>query len=220
MGLGALCVGLAFYLSPMSMQINYAIATHDVSQFWIRVFPNGAFLLLFPGLILGVGAPGYVVGSLIRARLRGERLSPAVGYATLIWLASWASFAGVGSTIQSAWPQRRAGLQRAATRAEPLIDAIERYKIDQGRPPANLQQLVPRYLPKIPATGMAAYPKFRYASRAKRPGGAPNGVYELSVFTTFGLSFDHFYYWPDRKYLTLSTNGDVERVGAWAYLHE
>ena len=222
MGLGALCVVLALYLSPLSMQINYAIATHDVSRFWIRAFPNGAFLLVFPGLILAIAAPCYVVGSLIYARIQREKPKPTMGYVAVIWLVNWAILAGLFATAKPRvfWSQRRAGLQRAATRAQPLIAAIERYKADEGRTPANLEELVPRYTPQIPATGMAAYPEFRYSSRARRPGGADVGVYELSVFTPFGLSFDRFYYWPDRAYPEISSSGGIERVGDWAYLHE
>ena len=191
LGLGALCVLLALYFSPLSAQVNYAIATHDVPYFWIRLFNNGAFILALPGLAIGVIAPCFVLGSLIQARLRHEKLKSIVNYAALIWLVNWASFS-LSSKIQRSWPQRRAGLQNAATRAQTLTSAIERYKADQGQPPADLEEWVPRYLPQIPATGMAAYPKFRYAIRAKRPGGANFGVYELSVFTPFGLSIDRF----------------------------
>ena len=121
-------------------------------------------------------------------------MTPLAGYVALVWLVNWISF-GVffgGSHARRFWPQRRVGLAQAARRAQPLLLAIENYEKDRGQPPANLEVLVPTYLPAIPATGMVAYPQFRYLNAANyRNIGFKR--YEVRVETPFGLSYDRFY---------------------------
>lgn len=222
---GALCFMLALYLSPMSAQINYAIATHDISPFWIRLFPNGAFLFIFPGIIIGIVAPIFVLISLGRARFQGAELKPIVGYAALMWFFGWLIFALFLPPIklhqlkpQRLWPMRRAGLQQATTRAQPLIGAIEKFKRENKRLPANLQELVPAYIPAVPQTGMAAYPEFIYNNDGFKK--RYFQTYQLSVRTGFGFDFDSLNYWPEGDYPTEMYGGRVERIGSWAYVHE
>ena len=218
--LGVLCVGLALYFSPLSASANYAIATHEVSPFWIRLFPNGAFILMLPGLIIGVVAPCFVLISLGNARFQGAKLTSAVGYAALVWLASWLNFAPLfwGIKTQQFWPQRRAGLQQATARARPLIGAIEQFRLENKRVPHTLQELVPNYLAEIPQTGMAAYPQFLYDRNAPAEGYFQ--TYEVKVRTGFGFAYDSFNYWPEGDYPAQMYGGRIERVGDWAYLHE
>ena len=45
-------------------------------------------------------------------------------------------------------------------RGQLLIDAIEMYRIAEGKPPAQLQDLVPTYLQAVPTTTMG--PEFTY----------------------------------------------------------
>lgn len=222
---GTLCVLLALYLSPMSAQINYAIATHDISPFWIWLFPNGAFLLIFPGIIIVIVAPFFVMISLGIARFQGADLKPIVGYAAFMWFLSWLIFALFVPPItrrqlkpQRFWAMRRTGLQQAATRAQPLIGAIEKFKSDKKRLPANLQELVPAYLPAVPQTGMAAYPQFIYNNDGFKK--RYFQTYQLSVRTGFGFDYDTFNYWPENNYPATSPSGRVERIGAWAYVHQ
>lgn len=57
---------------------------------------------------------------------------------------------------------RLAYLDAATLRATPIIVAINRYEQETGRLPAQLSDLVPRFLAFIPGTGMAANPEFRF----------------------------------------------------------
>jgi hypothetical protein len=47
-------------------------------------------------------------------------------------------------------------------RSQGLIAAIKRFHTDNGRPPHDLQELVPKYLPAIPDTGVARFPTYDY----------------------------------------------------------
>ncbi|MBM3458122.1 MAG: hypothetical protein FJX77_06275 [Armatimonadetes bacterium] len=60
------------------------------------------------------------------------------------------------------WFLRKPRFEAATVRAQPLIDAIQRYERDKGAPPPSLEALTPRYLPRVPGTGLRKYPAFTY----------------------------------------------------------
>ena len=60
------------------------------------------------------------------------------------------------------WKGRREAFRRVAERAGPLVQAIKAYEQDEGAPPQALQDLVPRYMARIPHTGHRTYPQFDY----------------------------------------------------------
>lgn len=53
-------------------------------------------------------------------------------------------------------------LDRLDRRSATLIDAIERYAARHGEAPAQLESLVPEYLPVIPSTGWSLAPEWGY----------------------------------------------------------
>lgn len=54
-------------------------------------------------------------------------------------------------------------MRAAAKRARPLIEAIQRYEVDNGVPPVSLDALVPNYIKRIPRTGhLRGSPDFEY----------------------------------------------------------
>jgi hypothetical protein len=69
-------------------------------------------------------------------------------------LAIWAGF--------EPWSLRKLRFATAAQGAEWLIAAIKAYERDRGVAPDSLAALVPRYIVKIPGTGLAGYPSFEY----------------------------------------------------------
>jgi len=60
--------------------------------------------------------------------------------------------AGIGNRIK--WK----ALGQLAERSRPLIAAIDAYEKKRGQPPESLENLVPDFLPTIPATGIGARP--------------------------------------------------------------
>ena len=218
---GAVCVVLALYFSPLSATLSYALTTHDIVAPVALLFnPGFAFFMILAGLLTAFAAVCIALGAVAEAYQRREKLTPKFYYATIfcaVYGAGWIFFPGV----RIAWPMRRAGLHQAATRARPLIVAIEKFQRDKQRAPRDLQELIPVYLAEIPATGMSAYPQFRYENREQSGKNARFQSYQLQVATSVGfINWDTFNYWPEADYPAQMYGGRVERIGAWAYVHE
>ena len=120
--------------------------------------------------------------------------------------------------LRFAPPVRMNAFQRLADRSEPLVNAIHSFVEKEGRPPADLEELVPEYMPQIPKTGMPAYPTYRYSTETNRWDGNPWVVYVNC--TSGGINFDMFMYFPKQNYPERGYGGSLERVGKWAYVHE
>lgn len=216
---GAFCVLLALYLSPINVIVGYAISTHDIAPIWDILFnPYASVMQFLLGMILTFIAFCVALVSAVES-FQNRRLPPLKFYfAILFCVIIVAPFIYLSSHLTSHWPTRRAGLEAAAARAKPLIAAIERYKTDEGHAPEDLQDLVPRYIARVPPTGMVSYPDFRY-SRADWGEGALQ-FYTLRVQTGFALSYESFNYLSDREYPARLYSGRVERIGDWAYVHK
>ena len=108
---------------------------------------------------------------------------------------------------------RMVAMRKSAILATPIIDAIEEHKIKIGDYPKSLKDLTPKFMTKIPHTGMCAYPRYEYR-KSKKPD--ESGGYELFISTSVGtLNWDEFIYRPSGVY-----GESFERVGKWAYYHE
>lgn len=68
------------------------------------------------------------------------------------------------------WEKRKARFQEAAARAEPLVLAINAYTSDIGHSPAAFDDVVPRYLGELPATGLEGCNSFEYRSLTHKRG--------------------------------------------------
>ncbi|MBX9788879.1 MAG: hypothetical protein K2Y37_08170 [Pirellulales bacterium] len=116
---------------------------------------------------------------------------------------------------------RMAGMRAFARRSQPLISAIQRFEKDQSAPPTTLEDLVPKYLPAVPTTGMMAYPRFVYHTGAEARKDYAGNPWALSVFTpSGGFNFDQILYFPRQNYPVHGYGGSLERVDDWAYVHE
>ncbi|HWI58014.1 MAG TPA: hypothetical protein VNZ22_12365 [Bacillota bacterium] len=112
-------------------------------------------------------------------------------------------------------PRREAFTQLGA-RMLLLVQAIEAYHRDNGAYPAQLNALIPRYLDKLPSTGMGNYTNYHYyvGWAAQRHEGNP---WILEIPAGYGMGFDQFYYFPLQNY---PQGWPYERLGKWAYFHE
>ena len=107
-----------------------------------------------------------------------------------------------------------------AAQSTPLVEAITQFTEQKGHPPETLQNLVPKYLVKIPGTGMKAYPEYEYlvGEDARRYEDNP---WILKVSTPLGgINFDMFIYFPKGNYPEYAYGSQLERIGDWAYCHE
>jgi hypothetical protein len=103
-------------------------------------------------------------------------------------------------------------------RTEPLISAIEAHKTTKGEYPHKLEDLVPEFIPAIPDTNLAGYPKYEYNKAGAK---TPFKQYEVLVQTSIGiLNWDVFVYWPEGKYPDRFYGGYSEPFEKWAYVHE
>jgi hypothetical protein len=189
-----------------------------VLAFYISVAPIGTEVLLFlstfavlPLLAALILIPIALV-FLCWRRYRMTALTTILG--CVIYLAI--GFAG----FNLANNVRRAGFVSLAQRSRPLVAAIQRFEAKHGKPPANLEQLVPEFLPAVPITGIGAYPNYEYFVINEQ------AVYEgnpwvLRVNTpNGGLNWDAFLYFPKQNYPQVGYGGVLERVEDWAYVHE
>jgi WD40 repeat protein len=116
---------------------------------------------------------------------------------------------------------------RVPARAQPLVEALARFRRDHGHYPASLTALVPDYLPRVPGTGLLGSPAFRY-TRADPHDAAGQGQWlaghgtgcDLAISCHFGLNFDSMHYWPSGNYPRRAWGGVTEKVDGWVYVHE
>jgi hypothetical protein len=77
---------------------------------------------------------------------------------------------GPGQDTAQDWEQRKQSFREAALRAGPLIEAIEAFAAEQGKPPQSIAGLVPARLARLPETGLHGCERFEYRSLAHRQG--------------------------------------------------
>jgi hypothetical protein len=165
----------------------------------------GAELLMLPGL---AALPVLVVAVPFLGFRRTRRGGLTVALASLVlFLATVIGLLG-GARL------RMLGFQLAAQRAEPLVDAITRFETDHSRPPSAFQELIPRYLTRMPE-GIPPLQLVSGEAAAKRFSG---NTWALRADVRIGvLNFDEFIYLPQQNY---DRYGAVERIRGWAYLRD
>jgi hypothetical protein len=110
---------------------------------------------------------------------------------------------------------RMRGFRACAERLQTLVSAIKAYEARQGHPPVDLVSLFPG---GVPETGLGAYPKIRYTVSTAADHSYGNS-WMLSV-DAFSGGWDQLIYLPNQEYPRLGFGGSLERLGAWAYVHE
>ena len=209
-------------LSPVWYVAYSALLTVQAPARVVNLVAPVAPLIQVAGVVLAIAwaGPAMVLPVMLlwnkSPRLRRRRsfqisLSPRFG--ALVVLLAWvAPFAA-----QPMWALQRLGADACASRAQKVVEALERYRSDEGKYPASLNDLVPRYLSSVPVPGPIAYPRFEYSranSKTKYAG------YELAVPMLHGASADRLIYWPNQIYPERIYSGGVDVRGTWAYVSE
>jgi hypothetical protein len=186
---------------------------------WYAIQPRGndhwlwysLVLLGIPLIVACLAVPIYLLGLL----LPGKRREAGFGLiAALLWVLTTSAAIGLGDRV------RMSGMRQLADRSMPVVRAIHRYSHENGRPPATLADLVPRYLSQVPTTGLGAYPDYHLLI-GERAAEYENNPWVLTVDTpSGGINFDIMAYFPRQNYPDADDSGWWERIGEWAYLHE
>ena len=189
-----------------------------IASDWVTVASWGFNLLFVSVMLLGYAAFAGLIGLLVspffllsKARRRNASLVFLISLACLI---GFTAGAVIGNQI------RHRAFVELAERSRPLVNALQSYEAQFGHPPQTLEELVPNFIPKVPKTGLGAYPKYEYVAgdEAKRFDDNPWALY---VFTpSGGINFDQFLYFPRQNYPKRGYGGWLERIGDWAYVHE
>jgi hypothetical protein len=184
---------------------------------WGSYFPSGRFLpsagwtgnLILFVLVMGVVGVVAIMYSLLAWSLRPIGLG-----AIAIFVMVPGCFVGLLAHSYL----RHAGFESLAERGHALADAIQAYELDHHAPPGALSDLVPTYLPALPATGMARYPQYEY--RSGREWCEEDSPWGLLVDAGEIFKWDVFFYCPSQTYPTTAGGDRIERIGDWAYVHE
>lgn len=203
------CVGALLIASPLGMIGSQALC-FLVPYGWPAPFRATGFVL-FPLWILAAHALPVILGAAAIGYRRIEIAAAALGVVLLMW----GTFDPARQLVRMSIHR---GLSTVAVSASPVIDALEEYRSKNGGYPEKLDALVPSYLPRIPTTGLAAYPQYWY-HRSK--GSQPPKGYELSVPVSTGvLDFSAFQYWPEGDYPPTWPHQSPEVVGDWAIWYD
>ncbi len=202
---------LAAMVLPLLVLLGQVMPVMDLpSWLWLLAvmagFAGGAALLT----TLLVSLSGVLVVVLSRQTIR-DRLVIAAGVAVLLACGLYC--------VRTSKSWRRAELVRVARESRPLVTALDRYRAEHGQYPCALDDLMPDYLPSLPRTGMVAYPQFMYLPDVHGLEPAPGG-YDLRIYCDEGVGFDRFFRWDVPHYPPTSSEGGLEPIEDWVYLHE
>lgn len=111
---------------------------------------------------------------------------------------------------------RNTAFEKLVARADTLVQAIHQFEHIRGNPPDKLSQLVPQYIREIPATGLGAYPAFKY-QRLTDPNPMPDSNWML-VLPISTSPQSRLVYLPERDYETLS--GTKEPLANWVHVYQ
>lgn len=196
-----------FWLGPLAWFLAYQPT--PVLSYAGLVLLCGEMILVFIALAAAAVILVGPVLHLTRSRHRPSRRTLLLAVLFLV------SFVGGQFAGRAVW---RDCVRRFTGRGDVLTGAIHRFAAEQGRPPGSLAELVPQYLPAVPATGIGTT-KYEYVTG--RPDEYDGNPWALIVSApSYPMGFDLLIYFPRQNYPDKGYGGWVERVGAWAYVHE
>ncbi len=171
-------------------------------------------------MYLALAVPFGLAGLAATAGPRRHPFPTLVGWLTTMALTGTLFVSAVGG-LEAAQSVRRYRLARVAEQARPVILAIRQFQADHGRPPAELTELIPDYLPAPVRPNARRYREFGYNASPNVTGSpADRPAWALLLHCFWGLSYDVFAYWPTEQYPPLCYGGTTERIGRWIYVHE
>lgn len=196
-----------------------AIGWFNVLTEWLQVAHHGtnigmavAVLLSFCIFAAFLAIPVFAILLIMRQTRR---------WAATLLAAALSLIVGFLSLAKKPADTRTKAFHNLAQRTVPLVLAITAYESDHKKLPASLADLVPDYLPSVPTTQMSVYPEFKYESGSHVGDKWHGNPWVLYVETSRGYcNWDMFIYFPKQNYPEYGYGGKIEKIGAWAYVHE
>lgn len=165
------------------------------------------WLCLLGMVIMAISVFGFFSG-----KMRCTSVAVFIGAGLMVTL-------GVMS-LKSADSIRMQGFERLALEAAPFVEAIHAYNREFGHPPKSLNELKINYPPDHVVKG-GKLPDFEYVQGNLAKDRYHGNPWVLMLETPTGpLRWDQFLYYPLQNYPSLTRGGWVEKIGAWAYIHE
>ena len=161
--------------------------------------------VLFVGMLAAVTALPFLLNSKWRR------------HALAVFACSTTAFivAGMGMGVGLVW--RDSNFETVGARAESVVEAIVAHVRDNGQPPKTVQELVPRYLQKIPD----GLPEIAIVTgeKARLLSGNNDWFLEVNAATSAG-NHDKFAFFPNQQYPKDNQRGlSVKVLGKWAYFN-
>jgi hypothetical protein len=98
-----------------------------------------------------------------------------------------------------------------------LVAAITQFEAATGHPPKDLHDLVPAFLPALPG----GIPPLEIVTGDQAEQQYHGNPWALRADVGTGLlNWDQFIYLPRQNYPRQGHGGWLQRIGAWAYVHE
>jgi hypothetical protein len=192
---------VALLVLPLAAITGFVLPVTAPTAPFICVQRNADVIYSASFIIYPLSAMLVLLAMLLRPRWRSPGLIVLIGlvggFLALPVAARWAYGARVRFVLG------------VPARAEPLISALNAYKSDYGHYPIRLSVLVPKYLKRIPSTGLAAYPEFEYSAADDR--------FSLKVTATMMLRFDYLLYSSAGDYRAYGAPGRIEQVLSGTY---
>ncbi|MGA3143943.1 MAG: hypothetical protein ABSF10_13115 [Verrucomicrobiota bacterium] len=188
----------------------YSVAPHGSDILYNNISGMLLVYLLLVGLYNVVRITFAVAGRLFgTGRVGWSSLAAGAIFCGVVLVVTTIAF-GVGETM------RDAGFKAITVRGRPLVAAIKQFQAKNGAPPGRLGELVPDFIPAIPDTGVAAYPKYEFV-RKPDPAKYDGNPWVLFVnISTDDLMQDLLIFYPNQNYPTRPQVASARRFGDWA----
>jgi hypothetical protein len=207
-----------YLTAPRSAEVRVRIVLYGLGAFvglgafWVAALawgtsPHGGLLpLAIAQTLLMFGAMSSIVTAAVSLVLLPFRRFRRIGLSLLaVCVLVWPCFRAFGYGWSRLRDQR---FHEFAARAQPLVDALYAYERQHGQPATSLSDLIPAILPKVPDTGMGAFPAFNYYQGRELQEG---GRWRLTVpVGATAFDWQHLEFRADQKY-----DVGYQRYGGW-----
>ncbi len=189
-----------------------------VAAIWLPLQPYGSSDLLIISTIGMFGWMTAIVIGGISLFFCIPKKTRRISFMVFICSASIVVFSVLGARFGGM--VRMKEFERLAERSIPLVQATRSFVETEKRLPNELDDLIPKYLAKIPKTGMGAYPDYELVI-AKDGKSIDGNDWILMVHCPLGiLNWNEFLYYPNGNYPKYGYGGYLVRIKDWAYVHE